>query len=82
MHLFTELLHIASEPVCLGALLFTLASPLYQIRAISTAYHIIPPTKASGAHGASLRAAETRKCFCACFPAVHPNTLLHRIGVV
>lgn len=82
MHLFTELLHIASEPVCFGTLLFTLASPLYQIRALSTAYHIIPPTKASGAHGASLRAAETRKCFCACLPAVRPNTLLHRVGVV
>lgn len=82
MHLFTELLHIASEPVCLGTLLFTLVSPLYQIRALSTAYHIIPPTKASGAHGASLRAAETRKRFWACLPAVHPNTLLHRVGVV
>lgn len=66
-----EFLNITSQQFCLETLLFALASPLYQNRALSTAYHIIPPTKASSAHKASLRAAEENVV---CGAAVRPNT--------
>lgn len=66
------LLNIMSQPFHLQTLLFALASPLYQIRALSTSYHIIPPTKASSAHSVSLKAAEEAVVSAA---AVHLNTL-------
>lgn len=54
-----QLLKITSQPFSpqKGCYLLFVFSPLHQIKALSTEYHIILPTKAGSAHRASLKAA-------------------------